>query len=84
MNKEGFIKQLMEKTNYPQNECIIINDILERYFILGKNSKQKYIEDFMYELDLEDKEAENLYEICMDIIDSNLKDKLKHPFNNNN
>lgn len=83
MNKGKFIEQLMEKTNYPQDKCIIINSILENHFIFGKNNKEKYINDFINELDLDEQDAENLYEICMNIIENNIKNKLKHPFKSN-
>lgn len=43
MNKKEVIKKLGEVTNLSEEKCIIINDILEEHFIIGKNNKEKII-----------------------------------------
>lgn len=80
MNKEKFLEELIKKTNYKKEQCVLICDILERHFIIGKKNKEKFVEDFKNELSLNEEDAENLYEISMEIITTSLKDKLKHPF----
>lgn len=80
MNKEVFIKELEKLTGLDNNECIIINSILEDNFIIGKNNKEKIIENVMTQLSKTREESEKLYETAMSIIGTGIKDKLKHPF----
>lgn len=84
MNKEKFIKELITKTNYDQDKCIIINNILENHFLIGKNNKEKIILNLSKELPCNKDEAEKIYEIAMKIIVNGLKDKIKHPFRSQN
>lgn len=79
MNKEAFVNELMSKTNYNEEKCKKINDILESHFIIGKNQKNKILNDFI-DLGLSSEEADNLYNICVSILGNGLKNKLKHPF----
>ncbi len=80
MNKKEFIKKLEELTGLDSNECIIINSILEDNFIIGKNNKEKIIENVMIQLSKTREESERLYETAMSIIGTGIKNKLKHPF----
>lgn len=68
MNKKDYIKVLIEKTNRPEEECIILNQIIEKHFIVGRNNKKKIINDIMQKLELEYREADELYNICMENI----------------
>ena len=67
-NKEEYIKVLMVKTNRSEGECNILNQIIENHFIVGKNNKEKIINDIIQKLQLEYKEADELYNICMENI----------------
>ena len=80
MNKKEVIKKLGEVTNLSEEKCIIINDILEEHFIIGKNNKEKIISDISEKLETTREKSENIYELAMSIIGSGIKDKLKHPF----
>lgn len=80
MNKKDVIKKLGEVTNLSEEKCVIINDILEEHFIIGKNNKEKIISDISEKLETTREESENIYELAMSIIGSGIKDKLKHPF----
>lgn len=80
MNKKEVIKKLGEVTNLSEEKCIIINDILEDHFIIGKKNKEKIISDISEKLKTTREESENIYELAMSIIGSGIKDKLKHPF----
>lgn len=83
MNKKKFIKTLQEKTNYSEEQCITINQVLENTFIIGKNNKQQIIDDLMQNSFTED-DAENIYDISKNIIISEIKNKIKHPFKTKN
>lgn len=80
MNKEKFIKELENITGLDNSKCTVINNILERYFIIGKKNKEIIISDIIEQLAVKDEEAEQIYESAMAILGSGIKDKLKHPF----
>lgn len=68
MNKTDFIKKLQEKTDYSEQKCILINDILENHFIIGRNNKEKIKKDFVEKLDITEEEADDLYNVCAEIL----------------
>ena len=80
MNKKEFIKALGEKLNFSEEKCILINDVLEDNFLIGKNNKEKILAGFMEKLVVDEKEANRIYESAASIIAGEIKDKLKHPF----
>lgn len=80
MNKNEFIQKLLNETNYDKDKCIIINNIIEKTFIIGKKNKGKIIGNFENSLNISNEEANILYETIMDILGSQIKEKLKHPF----
>lgn len=80
MNKEKFIKELENVTRLDNEKCIIINNILESNFIVGKKNKEKIVSDVIEKLEMTREEAEKIYESAISILSSGIKDKLKHPF----
>lgn len=80
MNKSEFIKELSKQTGYDGERCNTINSIVEDTFIIGKSNKEKMIEKFEKQINLNENEANKLYETVMEIIGSEIKNKLKHPF----
>lgn len=80
MNKTYFLKQLQEKTNLSEKDTIVVSDILDDYFVFGKKNKEKIVNAIKEKLDLTDERSDEIYNIAMSIISSNIKDKLKHPF----
>lgn len=80
MNKSEFIKELSKQTEYDEERCTLINSIIEDTFIIGKKNKEKMIEKFKVQLDIDENKANNLYKTAMSIIGVEIKDKLKHPF----
>lgn len=83
MNKEKFIKKLVEETGYDKEKCTAINSVLESHFIIGKKGKEKIINDFVDILGIDNITAEGLYEKCISILGSAGKEKLRHPFRSN-
>ena len=83
MNKSKFIKRLKEETDYSEDRCVLVNDILENNFIIGRKNKQKIINDLILKNFTED-EAENIYDISINIIIPKIKNKIKHPFKSKN
>lgn len=82
MNKSEFIKELSKQTGYDEAKCNLINSIIEDTFIIGKKNKEKMIEKFESGFNLDETEANKLYEIVMNILSTEIKNKLKHPFKN--
>ena len=80
MNKIGFIKELSKQTGYDEQKCILLNDIIENYFIFGRKNKDKIIKELQVRATLNEDDAENIYDIYVKIIAKEIKNKLKHPF----
>ncbi len=80
MNKTDFIKELSNKTGYNEDMCLQINNIIEDTFLIGKKNKEKMVNDFKNKLNINEEEANKIYETAMNIISSEIKNKLKHPF----
>ena len=80
MNKTEFIQELQEKLNYNEEKCIIINDILENNFLIGKKNKEIMINEFITKLDVSYEEANKIYETAMNILSKEIKNKIMHPF----
>ena len=80
MNKTGFIKELSKQTGYDEEKCILINNVIENYFIFGRKNRDKIIQDWQVKSSLSEDDSENIYDIAMKIITGEIKNKLKHPF----
>lgn len=80
MNKNEFLKELAKQTGYEEEKCGRINGIIEDTFLIGKKNKEKMIADFKEKLNIDDEEANKIYETAIEIISKGIKDKLKHPF----
>lgn len=80
MNKNEFIKELSKKTGYDEEKCALINNVIEDYFIFGRKNKDKIIQDLQVKASLSEDDAENVYDISINIITGEIKNKLKHPF----
>ena len=61
-------EKLKELTNRSDEEIAIIDEILNNHFVIGKNNKEKIIDDFKEKLKITDDEADNLYNQCSEII----------------
>ncbi len=80
MNKSKFIKKLSKETEYSEEKCLLINNVLENYFIFNKSNREKIIQDLKSKVSLSEDDAENVYDISMRIIKEEIKNKIKHPF----
>lgn len=80
MNKSEFIKELQEKTDYTEEQCIVINSVMENHFIFRKKNKLSIVADIADKLSIDETEADAIFELCMGIIRAEKKNALKHPF----
>jgi len=76
MNKNGFIKELSKQTGYDEQKCILINNVIENYFIFGRKNKDKIIRDLQVKASLSEDDSENVYDISMKIITREIKNKM--------
>lgn len=79
MNKTDFIKELQSKTQYSAEQCAVINDVLEKHFIFRKKNKPKVVAELSERLGVDETEADNVYELSMEIIRAELKHVKRHP-----
>lgn len=82
MNKTNFINELSMQLSYSKEVCVTINDILESNFFLSKKNKDKIIEEFIQKLDVNNEEATKIYDVAIESVKDEIKNKLKHPFKN--
>lgn len=80
MNKKSFVDRLEKETNYSLKQCENVNDVLGSHLIIGKNNKIKIVNDFKDKLEIDDEEADKLYNLCVAILGSEFKTKIRHPF----
>lgn len=80
MNNKEFIRELENKLSYSEEKCTTINQILESNFFISKKNKDKIIEEFILKLNVNYEEAINIYNTSVNIINNEIKNKLKHPF----
>ena len=82
MNKKEFLNELSKQIDLTENEAILVNDILEKNFFISKKNKDKIISELVIKLDISLYKATEIYNICKNIVSNEIKDKLKHPFKN--
>lgn len=80
MNKKEFINELGKRVNYSESDCLIINDILERHFFISKKNKDIIIKELCETFNISEIEANNIYTSSKDILNEEIKYKLRHPF----
>jgi nucleoid DNA-binding protein len=83
MNKTKFIEELSNKTGISKDICEEINKILESTFLIGKNNKDKILNTIKEKFNFDDEKVNKIYDTAMDILGSNLLDKIKNPFKSN-
>lgn len=74
MNKDKIINELIEKTRKTNEECNVTFEILEKSHIVGRKNKEKIKAEFMNKLNITEDEANEIYNISMELI---LKDFFK-------
>ena len=80
MNKTVFLEKICKETGYDIDKCKIVNDIMESHIIIGKNNREKILNDFVNRLDIDREEASILYNKCVQILGTEFKNKIRHPF----
>lgn len=80
MNKKEFITELSNKLNYDIDKCTIINSIIEDNFIIGKKRKTNIVNSLIEQLNINEEEADHIYNVSNEIISTAIKNKIKHPF----
>ena len=79
-NKTALLVELKERLNVSENDCVIINNIVEETSLFGKKNKAKMINGFMEQLGVTEERADEIYNTFMDIFKRRVKWKIRHPF----
>ncbi len=79
MNKTDFIKELERQTKLSAEQCAAVNDVLENNFIFRKKNNPKIVAELSERLDIDEAEADGIFELSMSIIKSESKHALRHP-----
>lgn len=82
MNRTSFVNKLSACLSYPEDKCVIINNILEENFFISKKSKGKIVQELMNKLNICEEEALNIYGASVKLVNDEVKNKIKHPFKN--
>lgn len=80
MNKKELITTLSQELNYEENKCKIICDILENINFFNKKNKEKIIEELINKLNINNIEANKIYNISLTIIKKEIKMRIINPF----
>lgn len=80
MNKTYVLNEIKTRLNYTEEQAVIVNNILEDTFLIGKSNKDKVITRYMNELNVDEEEANKIYETTSTIFAEGIKERLKHPF----
>ncbi len=80
MNKTEFINSLEKELSYSREQCLIINEILEHHFFFNQKEKDKIMGELIQRLQIESKEASNVYDRAITILKDEMKYRLRHPF----
>lgn len=80
MNKSKFIEELSKETELDIQTCTKINDILEHNFFISKKNKGIIITSLINEIGITEEKAEEIYNKAASILTREIKDKLLHPF----
>lgn len=83
MNKTGFIMQIAEILNITEEQAALVDGIVEAHPIIGKNSKLAVIAEIKEKLGTDDETAKQISDTVSELIGSNIRNKLLHPFGGN-
>ena len=83
MNKTGFIMQLADRLNITEEQAAQEDEIIEDHHIVGRNSKLAGIAEINDKLGTDDETAKQISDTASELIASNIRNKLLHPFGGN-
>lgn len=76
MDKLDFINKLKELTNYDDEKCNIISEVVQNNFSIGEDAKDKIINALKDRLHISDEDVEKIYNICKQILGDEVMDKI--------
>lgn len=84
MNKKELIEELEEKLMCNKETSETIVSIFEDNFFISKSSKSKIVSEVKDALKITEREAINIYDETISLIQEEIKYRLKHPFKSKN
>lgn len=79
MNKSDFIKELETQTKLSAEQCATVNDVLENHYVFRKKNKPKIVSELSERLCVDEAEADNIFELAMSIIRTEMKHAVRRP-----
>lgn len=80
MNKQKFILRLQFESGKDMELCQNMAEIMEDTVFFSEKGKEKIVTQLMQEQSFSLEEAEEFYDIAMQIFRSEMKRRLRHPF----
>ncbi len=80
MNNREIMEKVNEELKLDNESLMKFSKIVNEVPIVGKKNKNKMINLFINELNVNESVAEEYYNVFSKIIKGAIKDKLKHPF----
>lgn len=80
MNNKQVMKKVNDKLKLDYKSLLIFSKIVNDIPVIGKKNKEKMIEEFIEQLNVDETMAEHYYEVFSEVITTAIKNKLKHPF----
>lgn len=75
MNNEKFTKFLVEKTGKSLEECNQIFEVIKNMSVIGRKNKDKMIQELMVKLKINEREANEMYNITSEFTLKNIFNK---------
>ena len=72
-NKTALLVELKERLNCSENDCVIINNIVEETSLFGKKNKVRMINGFIEKLNVSEERADEIYNTFMSILKGRIK-----------
>ena len=76
MNKKDVLEKLKSELSLDEETIKKIESVFEKNFLVGKNNKEKILDDLMKKVNIDRKTADKIYNKFMDVIGNGIKDKI--------
>ena len=77
MDEEQVLAAIKEKTGLSDEQVDKVNEVIDEYFILGKDNKDKIVAGIKEKLGIDDARADEIYDAVMGIIGGGIVNKVK-------
>lgn len=83
MNKTEFVNALASQIEYSIEDTYKINTILEKNFFISQKKRDIIVEELKNTFAITNEEALRIYDCARNILNQEIKNRIKHPFGKN-